>query len=392
MLFRSLKALYGLKQSGRRWYQVLRKILTKLGLTRSKHDHAVFFRRENNILTTILLAHVDDSTITAPTPAIIQATKDGLHEHLEIHDMGEIHWMLGLEIRRNRDLRTISISQRSYIDSIITRYGFEDAKPLSIPIVANSTLSRNDCPTTTSDIGKMANRPYREAVGSIMYAVVGTRPDISFAVGQVAHFSDNPGQLHWEAVKCIFCYLKGTRDYWLVYGENGPLISGDTNADGMSNKDRHAISGYAFLIDGGAVSWSSKHQPIVTLSTAEAEYVAATHAAKEAVWLREFISEIYQPQDAMTLHSNSQSAIALARNKQFHARTKHIDIRFHFIQYVIEAGKIIVNYCPTDDMVADTLMNTGGKGAFTQQAHGEFIVSSETKCPPNTQQAHVEYF
>ena len=200
----------------------------------------------------------------------------------------------------------------------------------------------------------MAGRPYREAVGSLMYAAVGTRPDISFAVGQVARFCDNPGSAHWEAVKRIFCYLKGTRDHWLVYGEKEHSISGYTDADGMSNEDRHAISGYAFLIDGGAVSWSSKRQSIVTLSTAEAEYVAATHAAKEAVWLREFISEIYKPQDPMTLYSDSQSAIALARNEQFHARTKHIDIRFHFIRYIIEAGKIVIDYCPTEDMVADT--------------------------------------
>ena len=159
----------------------------------------------------------------------------------------------------------------------------------------------------------------------------------------------------WEAVKRIFCYLKGTRDHWLVYGEKEHSISGYTDADGMSNEDRQAISGYAFLVDGGAISWSSKCQSIVTLSTAEAEYVAATHAAKEAVWLREFISEIYKPQDPMTLYSNSQSAIALACNEQFHARTKHIDIRSHFIRYIIEAGKIIIDYCPTEDMVADTL-------------------------------------
>ena len=123
----------------------------------------------------------------------------------------------------------------------------------------------------------------------------------------------------------------------------------------MSNEDRHAISGYAFLIDGGAVSRSSKRQPIVTLSTAEAEYIAATYAAKEAIWLREFISKIYEPQGPMTLHSDSQSTIALPHNEQFHARTKHINIRFHFIRYVIEAGKITIDYCPTDDMVADTL-------------------------------------
>ena len=286
----------------------------------------------------------------------ISGTIITLHEHLEIHDMGEIHWMLGIEIKRNREAQTISLSQRSYIDSIVTRYGFEDAKPLSIPIVANSTLSRDDCPTTTTDIGKMSGRPYREAVGSLMYASVGTRPDISFALNQVARFSDNPGLPHWEAVKRIFCYLKGTRDHRLVYGEKEHSISGYTDADGMANEDRHAISGFAFLIDGGAVSWSSKCQPIVTLSTAEAEYVAATHAAKEAVWLREFISEIYSKQDPMTLYSNLQSAITLTHNEQFHMCTKHINIRFHYICYILEAGKVVIDYCPTDDMVTNTLM------------------------------------
>ena len=172
-----------------------------------------------------------------------------------------------------------------------------------------------------------------------MYAAVGTQPNISFAVGQVACFSDNPGQPHWEAVKCTFCYLKGTRDYWLVYGKNGPSVSSYTDADRMSNEDQHAISGCAFLIDRGAISWSSKQQSIVTLSTTEAEYIAATHAAKEAIWLREFISKVYHPQNPMPLHSDSQSAIALAQNEQFHAQTKHINTHFDFIHYIIEAGK-----------------------------------------------------
>jgi len=133
-------------------------------------------------------------------------------------------------------------------------------------------------------------------------------------------------------------------------------IVGYTDADGMSNEDRHAISGYVFLIDGGAVSWSSKRQELVTLSTTEAEYVAATHAAKEAVWLRAFISEVFQPiNNPLTLYSDNQSAIALTKNDQFHARTKHINIHFHYIRYIVADGKISLIYCPTNNMVADTL-------------------------------------
>jgi hypothetical protein len=121
-------------------------------------------------------------------------------------------------------------------------------------------------------------------------------------------------------------------------------------------EDRHAISGYAFLIDGSAVSWSSKRQEIVVLSTTEAEYVAATHAAKEALWLRTFVSEIFGPiSNATTLYSDNQSAIALSKDHQYHARTKHIDIRFHYIRWIIDEGKLKLVYCPTEDMVADTL-------------------------------------
>jgi hypothetical protein len=157
-------------------------------------------------------------------------------------------------------------------------------------------------------------------------------------------------------VEHIFAYLNFTKNWWLVLGGQPNKVVGYTDADGMSNEDRHAISGYAFLIDGGAVSWSSKRQELVTLSTTEAEYVAATHAAKEAIWLRAFISQVFKPfNEPMPLLSDSQSAIALAKADNYHARTKHIDIRFHFIRYAVADGKISLSYCPTEDMTADTL-------------------------------------
>ena len=126
--------------------------------------------------------------------------------------------------------------------------------------------------------------------------------------------------------------------------------------DGSSNEDRHAISGYVFLIDGGPVSWSVKTQEIVVLSTTEAEYVAATHAAKEALWLCSFLGEILGPLDgAMTLYCDNQSAIALTKNDQFHAHTKHVDICYHFIRYVIQNNSLHLEYCPIDDMTVDML-------------------------------------
>jgi hypothetical protein len=202
----------------------------------------------------------------------------------------------------------------------------------------------------------MRNIPYREAVGALMYAALATRPDISFAVSLLSRFSSNPGRAHWEAVKRVYRYLIGSRDLWLTYGGEPRSLVGFGDADGSMAEDRHAISGYAFLIDGGAVSWSSRRQEIVSLSTTESEYVAATHAAKETLWLRSLIKEILAPLDEpTTLFSDNQSAIALAHDHQYHARSKHIDVRYHFIRWVIEEGSLRLVYCPTDAMVADIL-------------------------------------
>ena len=198
--------------------------------------------------------------------------------------------------------------------------------------------------------------PYREAIGSLMYASVATRPDISFAVSTLSQFLNNPGHAHWEAVKRIFRYLSGTRDYELTYGVERHDLLGYTDADGAVQEHRHAISGNVFLLDGGAISWSSRKQELVTLSTAEAEYVAATHAAKEAIWLRKLIFEIFPTLKApTTLYCDNQAALRLATDDNYHARTKHIDIRYHFIRYVVASGALQLVYCPTDDMTADIL-------------------------------------
>ena len=220
----------------------------------------------------------------------------------------------------------------------------------------NISFSKDQCPTTADEIACMRRIPYREAIGSLMYASVGTRPDISFAVSTLSQFLDNPGQVHWEAVKRVFRYLLGTKNWGLTYGGGKIGLEGYSDADGASQEHRRAISGYAFIMNGGCISWSSRKQELVTLSTAEAEYVATTHAAKEAIWLRNFIGEVFTPfTNPTTLYCDNQSAVAIATNGNFHARTKHIDIRYHFIRYMIENGSLTLIYCPTDDMTADTL-------------------------------------
>ena len=220
----------------------------------------------------------------------------------------------------------------------------------------NVRLTSAQSPSTTEEIAAMRNIPYHEAVGSLMYATLGTRPDICFAVQTVSRFNSKPGLAHWEAVKRIFRYLKGTRDLWLAYGGAKKEMLGYADADGSMGEDRKAISGYAFLVNGGAVSWSAKRQELISLSTTESKYIAATYAAKEALWLRQLILQLFGIiLDATTLFSDNQSAIALTKEHQYHARTKHIDVRFHFICWIVEEGKVRLVYCPTEEMVADIL-------------------------------------
>jgi hypothetical protein len=350
------KTLYGLKQSGRRWYQRLVDIMLRyLGFSHCDVDQAVFFWREGCMII-IVLVHVDDCMIAATTITLVKDFKAKIAEHVKITDLGELHWFLGIEIRRDREKQTIHLSQWSYIDSILRRYNLQDLKPVSTPMETQTKLSSSQSPATTAEFTLMHDVPYHEAVGSLMYAALGTRPDIAFAVQTVSRFLTKPGFLHWEAVKRIFRYLKGTVDLWLSYGHAKVDLAGYVDADGSMAKDRHAISGYAFIIHGGAISWSAKRQEIVSLSTTESEYVVATHTAKEALWLRSLIQQLFDNTlSPTTLFSDNQSAITLSKDHQYHARTKHIDVRFHFIRWIIEQGSIRLVYCPTKDMIADTL-------------------------------------
>ena len=202
-----LKTLYGLKQSGRRWYQWLFHILmNELGFAQCEVDHAVFYRRSMDSALVIIVVHVDDCTIASSKRELIDELKTRIKEFVEITDMGELHWLLGIEVKRDREACTILLSQRSYIDSIVCHFGFKDLKPITTPMDLNAKLSTAQNPSTGAQYAAMRNVPYREAVGALMYVMLGTRPDISYAVTTVSKFSSNPGMAHWDVVKRI-CWV-----------------------------------------------------------------------------------------------------------------------------------------------------------------------------------------
>ena len=170
----------------------------------------------------------------------------------------------------------------------------------------------------------------------------------------LSHYLENPGPVHWHAVKHVLGYLA---DLALGFGKEEKDLEGYADADGLMNEDCKALTGYTFLIDGGAILWCTKKQEIIALSTTEAEYVAITHTSKEALWLCTLIKELFRDiKGPTTLYSDNQLAITLTKDHQHHMRTKHIDIQFHFIRWIIEEGKIQLVYCPTEDILADPLM------------------------------------
>ena len=229
-------------------------------------------------------------------------------------------------------MRTISINQRSYIERMVEKFRLTNAKRVSTPMDPGITFSKDQSPSTPTQEFRMRDVPYVQAIGSVLWPVVISRPDAAFAIGVLSQFIQNPGQAHWEGVKRVISYLGSTKNLWLTFGGSGnTILEGFCDADWAGQPHRHSISGYSFHMGAGAVTWSSKKQYIIALSSTEAEYIAQTHAAKEVMYLRMFVQEICRFDKPVTLNCDNQGAIALSKDNKFHAWTKHIDIRYHFV-------------------------------------------------------------
>ncbi|GJU38493.1 hypothetical protein Tco_1191450 [Tanacetum coccineum] len=230
----------------------------------------------------------------------------------------------------------------------------QDCKPISTPFPTNIKLSSKMSPSSEKERMEMSRVPYASAVGSLMFAMICTRPDIAHAVGVVSRYMAEPGKKHWEAVKRILRYIKGTSDVALCYEESGLSVKGYVDSDYAGDLDRSkSTTGYVFTLSGGIVSWVSKLQSVVAMSTTEAEYVAAAQASKEAVWLKMLLEELGHEQEKITLFCDNQSALYLARNPAFHSKTKHIRVQYHFIREKVEEGTVDMQKIHTDDNVAD---------------------------------------
>ncbi len=264
-------------------------------------------------------------------------------------DLGPIHWLLSIKITCDCESHTISLSYSTFVNSIINHFNLQDAKPVKTPMAPRTLPSKSDSPSDPTESNYMKRVPYREAIGSLMYAAVATHPNIAFAILTLSQFLENPSHLHWEGVKWIFCYLSGTKSHKLTYGNEHHNLLGYADADGGAQEHCRSISGYTFLINRGAISWASRKQELVALSTTK-------HATKEGIWLRHLLIELSLFNiSPVPLLCDNQSTLKLSIEDNFYARMKHINTCYHYIQDVISKNLIKAIYCPTKDMAVDAL-------------------------------------
>ena len=366
------KSLYGLKQSPRQWYLKFDEFMITHGYSRSKYDSCVYSKALTSGNFIYLLLYVDDMLLACKQREELEWLKGELSSEFEMKDLGPATKILGMHIIRDRVSKTLFLSQTGYVEKVLSRFGMKESKPVLTPLGAQFRLSKQEEPKEYEEVEHMKNIPYTSVVGCIMYAMVCTRPDLAYGIGVLSRFMSNPGKHHWHAAKWMLRYLKGTAGLGIVYGrvdKSSDQIQGYVDSDFAGDLDkRRSITGYVYTLCGGAVSWKASLQSVVALSTTEAEYIALSEAVKEAIWLKGLVAELGLEQGSVNINCDSSSAIQLSKNQKYHERTKHVDIRLHFIrdeiaQEVVNVIKI-ASECNPADMLTKTLPSVKFKAAL----------------------------
>ena len=352
------KSIYGLKQAPKCWNNSIDTFLKDMNFSQSSSDSCIYTKVDNGSVCIIAL-YVDDLLIASKSIDEINQLKLSLCSRYKMKDLGKLSYFLGVKVTQKDS--NIFISQAAYTESLLVKFNFANVKPVSTPVNDSSQLEKADEDSELFDAGL-----YQSAVGSLLYLSTKTRPDITFAVCNVAKFCSKPTNIHWSAVKRIFRYLKGTVGLGLMYKMSNKNCTGYSDADWAGDRsDRRSTSGQCFILGSGLISWRTSKQKCVALSTAEAEYVALAAASQEAVWLRQLLKDLkFGSDDPLVVNEDNQSAICIAKNPKDHAKTKHIQIKYHFVRDLIQQNVLVLKYCPTEEMLADVFTKPLPKTQF----------------------------
>lgn len=331
------------------WYDKITTTLISLNFKRLKSEPCVFVRKNDQSLIIIAL-YVDDLLIFSNNEEENIKIKKELMLRFEMQDLGKAKSILGMRIIQEKGM--ITLDQSKYIENVLDKFNMGNCKPIDTPLEVNKKWLESKQKEIVCD----ERMPYQNLIGCLMYIAVCSRPDIMHAISVLSQFNNCYEAKHWQAAKRLLRYLKGTLDYRLTYKKTGKMLKGYVDSDwGGCIVDRRSYTGFCFILGGAAVSWESRKQRTVALSTMEAEYMAMGEAVKEAIFLRYLLQEIFGKEYCIPILNDNQSAQSLSLNTVCNNRTKHIDMRHHFIREKVNSGEIIFKYVEIEKMVADVL-------------------------------------
>lgn len=346
-VYRLKKALYGLKQAPRAWYGRIDSHFCRNGFQKSASEPTLYVKRKADNEVLIICLYVDDLIYTGNSIELSTEFKKIMVTEFDMTDLGLMSYFLGLEVSQGK--AGIFFSQQKYVNDLLTKFNMKDCNSVTTPMITNHKYCLDDGEE------KVDSQLYRSLVGSLLY-LTNSRPDILQATSLLSRFMQSPSKVHFGAAKRVLRYLKGTSSYGLFYSSSDNFkLYGFSDSDWAGSlDDRRSTTGYLFLLGSSAISWSSRKQPSTALSSSEAEYMAVTSATCQAIWLRRILQDMkFEQKEATVIYCDNQSTISMAKNPVHHQRTRHIDIRHHFIREQVAEGSIQLEFCNSREQVAD---------------------------------------
>ena len=414
-----VKSLYGLRAAGRLWNATIDARLKELGCRQSQNDPCLYIKEEGDKKIRLNL-HVDDCCATYSDEDFYDSFMKKLESRYKLSAAADNNMFLGMQIERTRD-GGVQVHQQHYIEETLKRFNATEWKCVPTPARDSIALCKEQSPQTEEERQRMAKVPYRQVVGSLMWLAVCSRPDLAQALGACARFCAAPGEEHWKALKWILRYLKGTKDLCLRYGAPVPdmpygALHGNVDSSwGDDLDDRKSTTGYNFISYGGPIVWRSQKQKSVALSSCESEFIAANEAGREAIWLKRLYEQDFGYSDLsvatygdlsdeefrgarpLTIFEDNAGCIALSRNPVAHRRSKHIEIRYHWLRDKVRAGELVLRKIDTKLNSSDIHTKPTKKSTFlflrdklvhprevpNGAAKPALLVAQEHKTPPH---------
>ncbi|CAK5277520.1 unnamed protein product [Mycena citricolor] len=369
-----LRPLYGLVQAGHIWYKLLASGYKQLGYSENAADPCVRTRQHGEEYT-VTTTHTDDVLGTSSNDSESQRVVKEFADKWDLKEV-DLNLLLGLTVEKLPD-GSISISQHQYFEKVLEYFGYSELKPLSTPLPPGYQVRASPSPLPAEDVTYMRGKPYRQILGSIIWGSSGTRPDLAYACSVLGHVQSNPGPEHWSLLIGVLRYIKGTLDFGIKYSPQGNEPGNGIKPLGFVDSDwagcidtRRSTAGYIFFMGGAPVAWSSKRQAVVALSSTEAEYISLARASQQAMWMKNWLSQIFLPQEPpIPLRGDNLGSISLTETTKGHGLAKHIDIRYHYIRDRVNDGDISVTSVPGKENVADILTKALGRADHERICH-----------------------